>query len=1029
MRIVIDYQGAQSTGSRHRGIGRYTSAITQALIRQASGADIILLLNGAFAETIEPIRREFENVLPQEKIMLWQPLQPIGHIQAENDHRRRASELLREVFIARLNPDALIITSHFEGSGDNAATTVGLLQANYLTAIILYDLIPFIHRALYLSNEPVERWYEQRLGSMKRADLLLAISASSRQEAIDYLGYSPDRSVSIGTAADPHFRKIEISAIERSALYSRYGITKPFVMYTGGIDHRKNIEGLIRAYSKLPEAIRKKHQITIVCSLRNEDGPRLWRIAEEVGLQNTELLFTGFVPEDDLVALYNSCKLFVFPSWHEGFGLPALEAMWCGAPVIAANSSSLPEVLGDPAALFDPRQDASMTEKMELVLTDEKFRQRLIKNGLRRATMFSWDTIAERALVAIKGAIASKAEEHGSFLPNHRPRLAMVSPAPPAKSGIAYYTATLIRALQRFYQIDLVLRNDLTTDDPFILANCGIINELKFRELYSNYDRVIYQFGNSDHHDYMCNLLKDCPGLIVLHDFFVSDLSSWREHLGNAPGNWGIDLYESHGIGALLERHAEPDLFSIINKYPCSYATTRHAFGVLCHSQEAKQLQIHWHGREAAREWAVIPMIRAMPKFSSRSEARTALCFADEEFIVCAFGIIGESKLNHRLIEAWNISTLSQDKNCRLLFVGGSGSQDYYAELRAMIDGNSNAGRIEFTGWINETDYWRYLAAADVAVQLRGITHGETSAATLDAMLAGLPVIANDSPSLPEDANDAIALIPADASVADLAASLDRMIADLKWRGRMSKAAHSFAVLKHSESVCGRKFAEAVERSYLSSAHTLSEAVEQVEELVISELEAVSLAVEYAGLLNQQMTVYLDISGLMPSLTRSFPDFLQPLLLMLADRAPNIRLILIHRTEGSYVTSLGPILNAALFPHPDHSEEPILMKSIDRLVSFGAEDFDFAQGVARAAGARHLPLKEQANKAIPDVVDTILKFVESGLENLREIVVVAASDAPNVNVNGAVSLKAPYQRKARGKRKGMPGEVQDGKPS
>lgn len=1020
MRIVIDYQGAQSDGSRHRGIGRYTSAITKAIIRQASDFEVILLLNGAFANTIESIRAEFEGVLPQENIMVWRPLQPIAHIQATNDQRRRASELLREVFIARLNPDALLITSHFEGSGDDGATTVGLLQANYPTAIILYDLIPYIYRSIYLGVPTVERWYEERVGSMKRADLLLAISASSRQEAIDYLGYSPDRSVNISTAADSHFKKIVLSDEERRSLFCQYGITKPFVMYTGGIDHRKNIEGLIRAFARLPTTIRREHQLAIICSMRAEDGPRLRRAGQEAGLEEADLLLTGFVPEEDLVALYNSCKLFVFPSWHEGFGLPALEAMWCGAPVIAANSSSLPEVVGDTAALFDARLDTSITGLMATALDSQQFRQRLIKNGSKRAMLFSWELIAQRALEAIKGAIASKTKEVRSSRPNQRPRLAMVSPAPPAESGIAYYAATMIRALQNFYQVDLVLRAGLTTDDPFILANCGVIDDIEFRKRYRNYDRVVYQFGNSDHHEHMCDLIKDFPGVVVLHDFFVSDLSSWREHLGNVPGNWGIDLCESHGIGALLERHSDPDLFSVINKYPCSYALTRHAIGVLCHSQEAKSLQIHWHGREAARGWTVIPMIRARPKLPSRTEARQSLRIGDEEFIVCALGILGRSKLNHRLIEAWRASKFSQNRKCRLLFIGGYGSQDYYSELSAMVDGSEYLSKIEFTGWVERSDYWSYLAAADVAVQLRGITHGETSAATLDAMLAGLPVIANISPSLPEDADDAIALIGAEASVEELATALEQMLMDREWRSQMSEAAHEFAVLKHSENVCGTKFAHALEQSYSCSMRTFNAGIEQVSELDLNESEAVSIAIEYAGLLNQQPTLYLEISSLLPGLPDDFTDFLEPLVLTLADRAPNLRVIPIYRVEDQYVSAIDPVLRAALIPHPDHSNERILIKSVDYLVSLRSEDSDFARDMARIAGARHLLLKEFPIDASLQAAKTVLKFVGREIGKADEPVTQIAREVQGSAANDAGSPKSSRHSKGRGKRRDKP---------
>ena len=173
-------------------------------------------------------------------------------------------------------------------------------------------------------------------------------------------------------------------------------------MYTGGIDHRKNIEGLIRAYSLLPKPIRAGHQLAIVCSIQPPSRTALETLAKEKGLTANELVLTGFVPEEDLLTLYNLCKAFIFPSWHEGFGLPALEAMSCGRAVIGANTSSLPEVIGRDDALFDPMNDTAIAEKLAQVLTDDAFRSELEQHGLEQAKLFSWDASAQRAIAAFE---------------------------------------------------------------------------------------------------------------------------------------------------------------------------------------------------------------------------------------------------------------------------------------------------------------------------------------------------------------------------------------------------------------------------------------------------------------------------------------------------------------------------------------------------------------------------------------------------------------------------------------------------
>src|SRR5690554_798432 len=354
MRIVIDMQGAQSSGSHNRGIGRYSTAIAKAIVRNRDNHDIILVLNGLFSETVESIRADFEEILPKKNIRVWYGFDSVYHLEAENKNRRTMSELTYEAFLAEQFPDFIYITSLFEGLVDDAVTSVHTLQNVAPVAVTLYDLIPYINPSPYLENPSVKNWYLEKIEHLKKADIWFAISESSRQEGIKYLNLPPESSYNISTDADEEFAEISISEEDEQGIKKCYGLTKPFVMYTGGIDHRKNIEGLVRAYAKLAEKTRSQHQLAIVCSVQTESRHALERLAEQVGLNKDEMILTGFVPGDDLIALYNLCRLFVFPSLHEGFGLPALEAMRCGAPVIGSNTSSLPEVIGWQDALFDP---------------------------------------------------------------------------------------------------------------------------------------------------------------------------------------------------------------------------------------------------------------------------------------------------------------------------------------------------------------------------------------------------------------------------------------------------------------------------------------------------------------------------------------------------------------------------------------------------------------------------------------------------------------------------------------------------
>lgn len=759
MRILIDLQGAQSTGSRNRGIGRYSQALALGIARNAGPHEVWVALNDLFPDTIEPVRAVFDGLVPQDRIVVWQSPAPVADIDEANYWRRGTAEVIRESFLSALRPDVVHLSSLFEGLVDNAVTSIGGFNPCMPTSMTLYDLIPYIHRNPYLANPVVERWYLRKIDHLRRARLWLSISESSRREGIEWLDLPPDSVVNVSTAADPCFVQRRYGADEANTVRHRYGLVRPFVMYTGGIDHRKNIEGLIRAYARLPAAIRGAHQLAIVCAVQPEQRLALMREAERAGLASNDLVLTGYVSEGDLVALYNLCAVFIFPSWHEGFGLPALEAMHCGAAVIGADTSSVPEVIGRPDALFDPRSEERICQKLHEVLTDEKFRGSLQKHGLEQAKKFSWDGCAKRALHAFEHlhAESTKLATGAVAVPAVRPRLAYVSPLPPEKSGIADYSAELLPDLAQYYGIDVVV-DQQEISDPWIRANCTIRDPEWFDQNAHRYDRILYHFGNSSFHQHMFGLLARHPGTVVLHDFFLSGIAAHMELTGNANLAWVSALYASHGYGSCKERYAATDMAEVIWRYPANLGVLQGANGVVVHSRHSINLAESWYGATFAREWAHIPLLRKAPVEINRSAARAELGLSDEDFLVCSFGMLGPTKLNHRLIDAWLASPLSQDERCQLVFVGENHPGGYGQDLLLAI--KQARGRITITGFATPEIYKLHLAAADTAVQLRTNSRGETSAAVLDCMAYGLPTIVNAHGSNAEIPADCVQALP-----------------------------------------------------------------------------------------------------------------------------------------------------------------------------------------------------------------------------------------------------------------------------
>lgn len=297
MRIVIDMQGAQ-TESRFRGIGRYTMSFTQAIARNRGEHEVLLALSGLFPATIEPIRAAFEGLLPQENIRVWHAPGPVREEQYRNDTRREVAELIRESFLASLNPDVIHISSLFEGYVDDAVTSIGRFDRTAQVSVALYDLIPLLNPDQYLrSNPQYARCYQRKIRQLNDAAVLLSISEFTRQEGLTHLNRPEGTIVNIATAADPLFCPLQIDEVAAAQLRQKFTVTRPFVLYTGGADERKNLPRLVRAYAALPTSLRATHQLLLAGKMSPADVAALQQHAKTAGLKPDEMCLTGYVTD------------------------------------------------------------------------------------------------------------------------------------------------------------------------------------------------------------------------------------------------------------------------------------------------------------------------------------------------------------------------------------------------------------------------------------------------------------------------------------------------------------------------------------------------------------------------------------------------------------------------------------------------------------------------------------------------------------------------------------------------------------
>ncbi len=804
MRLVIDLQGAQGS-SRLRGIGRYSRELVLAMAREHRDHEVIVALNATMEDGLDELRDTLRDVLPASAIHLWWGPVGAAEVVADRPARARGGEWLRARALAALRPDVLLITSIFEGAGDDIISRWPSALSRPPTVAICYDLIPLVQRADYLDGAwagGLKEWYLRRLHEMLLTDGLLAISEASRSDVIQHIGYPADRVSNISAGIGPNFHPVPIDAARRGTLFARYGLREGFLLFVGGGDHRKNEAGLIRAHGLLPPALRRTHPLAIVGKV---DRLALQATAREAGLASDDLILIGFVDEADLPVLYACCALFVLPSHYEGFGLPAAEAMACGAPTLGSNTASLPEVIGLSEATFNPSDPEDMARCIERGLSDTSFRQRLLANASSRAALFTWTNTAARAWNALEHLFPVRSPAP----PRSLPRLAVTSPLPPLASGIADYTRELVPHLARHYDITLVTPGG-STEDEWLQVNFPVLGPDEFRARAARFDRVLHQLGNSQFHAFQLNeLLPEFGGTATLHDSFLSGVERWRAAAMKDSHGLAWVLHDAHGWPAIAHLAAKGE-DAAVARYPISLSVLRDADQVVQHSTHARDILRGHFGDAATRDILFIPQLRRALPLPDRSAARRRLKQPEEGLLVATFGAVAPTKLPDRLLAAWRRVAVRLG-NARLVFVGeiSRDCSDLMEKYREV-----GSGEVLMTGRVDQNEYTDWLQAADVAVQVRAQSRGESSRALLDCLAVGLPSIVNAHGALAELPTDAVLMMPDQFTSDELVTALLHLGRDPEARRTLEERARGYVRSNLSPCRVAASYRDAIEAAH-----------------------------------------------------------------------------------------------------------------------------------------------------------------------------------------------------------------------
>ena len=273
-------------------------------------------------------------------------------------------------------------------------------SCSYATVLTVLDLVSTFGMSHKLRWRPIKRWVAHDLWfkwACRQADRILTLSDSTRQDVIKWSGVEERKVVVAHCGCGPEFKPIHRHHFpEDVQRILSEKLPKKFILYLGTFEPRKNVLGIVKAFARLKSETGLPHRL-VLAGREDRDSQTIRKAARELGVLD-EIVFLGFVPEKQLPFLYNLADVFVFPSFCEGFGLPVLEAMACGTPVITSNVSSLPEVVGDAGVTVSPSDVDSLSEAMVELLKRNEMRSQLSQRGLERAKMFKWENMASITL-------------------------------------------------------------------------------------------------------------------------------------------------------------------------------------------------------------------------------------------------------------------------------------------------------------------------------------------------------------------------------------------------------------------------------------------------------------------------------------------------------------------------------------------------------------------------------------------------------------------------------------------------------
>ena len=766
MRLLIDILGCV-TESRTRGIGRYSKDLIVRLSKDMAEHELHLLVNYQDPVSAKEFLRDFRDIVKPQNIHNWSPLPSSDPFDLSSD-KFRLSEEMYKAAILNVAPDALIFTEPLT----QGVSVLDLTSDGIACYPIIYDLIPIIYPEDYLTNPKQFSWYQEKISAMKGMTGILTISDSSKKEILEIVENENVINIGCDTSFNPNLHSEGFTSINEFDFQG-----EDFILYTGGFDYRKSVDLLLQAFAKLKEFTNNNLKLVLAGKIPEMQKAALIMLAKKLNCEKS-IGFLGFVSDSELSWLYRNCKVFVNPSKHEGFGLPVLEAMRAGAPVLVADNTNHAEMVKSKEAKFETGNLDDFFEKLKAIYSDASLRDKLIQSGTDESKNHSWEAVAKKTLQQLEKipkkvlsiddapyeSLVSSIQKLGlpdndlkdlarklnvtEYFSDSQPRLYIdisILIQVDAKSGVQRVVRSITRELWQNqdtgYKICPIYFSPI--DGGFLIADSVKVDgELCFKtNLTSTVSRV--DFRNSD----------VFLGLDLNHNWVVNHKAAFT-HVANSPARCYFVLYDLLPI-------KYPDFFdpihNLVELHTEWLASLVLADGAIAISQAVAD----------EYEDYIVKQIGGLPKnfknesfclgsdIQSMTSAVNSLlseefpdrfkqiAVGDGEFTLLMVGTVEPRKDYRSVLNAMELIWSDTDFNFNLVIVGKVGWR--MADFESQIIGHKEVGKRLF--WFNS------LSDRGLS-QLYGMSNGLIAASIdegfglpiIEAARNNLPVLARDIP-------------------------------------------------------------------------------------------------------------------------------------------------------------------------------------------------------------------------------------------------------------------------------------------